>query len=93
MTCLNGPGSGGVHRLQAADDFPTGEDLDLEVAVGHVVDVFRHRLRAAINRVERFGERRRQPPGDFRCSLRNGRRGQHGGAGGGDTAHRCLGQE
>ena len=65
MAHLDGAVGGGVQRLQARHDFAGGEHLDLEFVVGHLGDVFRQLLGAAVDRVERLREARGQAPLDF----------------------------
>ena len=75
---LDGAVGGRVQRLQAGNDFARRKHLDLELVVGHFGDVFRQLLGAAIDRVERLREARRQAPLDLGRGLRNGRRGNGG---------------
>ena len=74
---LDGAVLHGVGDLQARDDFAGGEGADLELAVRHLADHLGEQLGAAVERVERLGEARRQTPLHFRHALRDRRCG-HG---------------
>src|SRR5262249_59319038 len=54
-------------------DFAGGEDANLELAVRHLAAHLGKKLGAAVQRVERFGEARRQTPLHFRHALGNRR--------------------
>ena len=46
-----------VNRFQRRNDFATGKDLNVEVAISCRLDMVGHGLRRTENRVERFGKR------------------------------------
>ncbi len=77
---LDGAVLHGVEHLQARHDFAAGEDLDLELVVGHLGDDLGDHLGAAVDRVERLRKARRHAPFDFRHRLRDRRRRDGGGA-------------
>ena len=81
-----------LHRiihLQGGDDFACGENTDLELAIGHVMDGFGELLSAAEQRIERFREGRGMAPADFRHGLGQ-RRSCKSGGGNGGGAKACL---
>ena len=58
-----------VERLQRRHDLAGGKDLDLELVVGRLRDVFGERLASAVQRVERLRPARGQSPFEFRRSI------------------------
>ena len=93
MAGLNGAVGDRIHRLQAGDDFARCEDLDVELAAGDFLDVFRHGLRAAVNRVERFGEGRGHAPVDGGQILRERGGGNGCGCRSGGATERAFANE
>src|SRR5262245_56328891 len=80
---LDAAGRNRVGGLQARHDFAGGKGLHLKLVVGACGDAFGEVFRPAVERVERLRPARRHAPLEFRCRLRNGRRGQ--------TAGHCRG--
>ncbi len=56
MGHFDGPGGGGVSRLQPGYEFASREDLDREITVRPLPDIVGDGLGAGINRVQRLGE-------------------------------------
>ena len=79
-----------IGRLQTGHQFTGCKDLNLEIPFRSLGHHPRQHFRPAIDRIQRFRERRRQAPGHLGGSLGNGRRGKRGCP---DTAHGGLGQE
>ena len=75
MAHLDGAVADRVRDLRRADDFAGGEGLDLELAVGALIDEFRDDLGGAVDGVERFREARLQAPFDLGHRLGDRRRG------------------
>ena len=71
-------GGYGVRRLQPGHDFACRKHLNVEIAVGRGLHMVGDILRAAKNRIERFGEGGGQPPGDLGIFLRDCRCRQNG---------------
>ncbi|MCY1248381.1 hypothetical protein D9M72_618050 [compost metagenome] len=90
MAGLDRTGSSSVSRLQAGHDFTGCKHLDLESAIGRFGDVFRQDFAAAIDRVQRLGERRGKPPVDLGICLRDGRRCERGRAGRSQAPEACI---
>ncbi len=78
MAHFHRAGGDGIRRLQAGDDFAGCKHLNVEIAVGRVLHVVGNILRAAKDRIERFGERGGQPPCDLGIFLRDCRCRQNG---------------
>ena len=76
MRHLDGVGADRLGGLRRRDDLAGREDLDLEVAVGHRLDVLGEGLRGAEDGVERLREARGQPPGDLGLGLGDRRGGE-----------------
>ncbi len=86
MATLDGLVLHGVNHLQARHDLAGGKDADLEFVVGDAGDALGEVLARAIDRVERLGEARGEPPLHFRHGLRDGRCGERGARGDCGTA-------
>src|SRR5262249_31505164 len=67
-----------VKHLQAGYDLACGEHLDLKLVLAEFSDPLGHVFGRAIERVERLGPARRQPPAQLRHGLSNGRSGDRG---------------
>src|SRR5262249_33069370 len=79
VTALDRSAAHRVGRLQAGDDLAGGEDLNLELVVGRLGDVFGEGLGGAVERVERLRKARGQAPFHLGRRLRDGGRGDRRG--------------
>src|SRR3546814_17156958 len=80
MAALDGTGLDGVEHLQAGNDFTTGKDADLELAVSGGFDPPGDDLASAEDGVQAFRKAGRHAPADFGHALGDGRHGEGAGA-------------